>query len=92
MRLLTVEDVGNAMLISLEYDKDGALYAVFPDQPLIQWPDDESFRFFSLVLANKFIGSRLNIELFTKKHFYVITMIFIFIIFYVMSLILQYLF
>ena len=53
-----MEDVGNAMLKSLEYDKDGALYAVFPDQPLIQWPDDESFRFFSVVLANKFIGSR----------------------------------
>ena len=38
--------------------------------PLIEWPDDESARFMSIVMANMMVGSRLNIELFTAKHYY----------------------
>jgi hypothetical protein len=35
----TVEEVGEAMMTSLKMDKNGAVFAIMPDSPLIEFPD-----------------------------------------------------
>ena len=60
--------------------------------PLIEWPDDESARFMSVVMANMMVGSRLNIELFTAKHYYAILLICLFLFFYISTTVLGWLF
>jgi len=92
MRVMTVNEIGDAMKKSLQYDKDGAVYAILPDMPLIEWPDDESARFMSIVMANMMVGSRLNIELFTAKHYYAIVLICLFLFFYISTTVLGWLF
>ena len=38
-RVLTVEDVGNAFEEALIADKNGGVYIVFPDIPIIDYPE-----------------------------------------------------
>ena len=39
IRVLTVEDVGNAFDQALEADDNGGVYVVFPDVPIIKYPE-----------------------------------------------------
>jgi hypothetical protein len=34
-----VEEVGEAMMTSLKIDKNGAVYSIMPDSPLIEYPN-----------------------------------------------------
>ena len=36
-RVLSVEEVGDAFMQSLSLDKNGAVYVIFPDVPLIEF-------------------------------------------------------
>merc|ERR1711997_447481 len=72
MRVLNVHEVGAALMKSLQYDKNGALYVIMPDAPLIEYPINETLEFYGVVMAALKIGAPLNIELFTYKHFMVI--------------------
>ena len=38
-RVLTVKDVGNAFEEALNADKNGGVYIVFPDIPIIEYPE-----------------------------------------------------
>ena len=55
--------------------QDAAVYAILPDCPLIEWPNDERYRFYSIVGANLIFGKLLNIEAFNWKHYYFIMLI-----------------
>ena len=60
--------------------------------PLIEWPDNERSIFMSIVLANKLIGSRLNVELFTGKHYYAILFLVFLLMYYILTFVLSCLF
>ena len=53
--------------------------------PLIEMPDDERGRLTSIILANKLIGSRLNLELFTGKHYYVFLLFASYFMYYILT-------
>ena len=53
--------------------------------PLIEMPDDERGRLTSIILANKLIGSRLNLELFTGKHYYVFLLFGSYLMYYILT-------
>ena len=59
-------------IIKILYLQDGAVYAVFPHCPLIEWPNDERFRFKSIVWSSVYFGNLFQVKLFTWKHFYMI--------------------
>ena len=60
--------------ITFIYLQDGAVYAVFPDCPLIEWPNDEHFRYKSIVWTCVYFGNLFKVKLFTWKHFYAIVL------------------
>ena len=39
IRVLTIEDVGNAFDQALDADENGGIYVVFPDAPIIRYPE-----------------------------------------------------
>jgi hypothetical protein len=38
-RKKTVEEVGQAMMTSMKVDKNGAVFSIMPDSPLIEFPN-----------------------------------------------------
>jgi len=80
-RLLNVHEVGQGLMKSLEYDKDGACYIIFPDCPLIDYPINQTLEFIGIVMIAKRIAGHLGVELFTFKHLLVI-LLFLFIFAY----------
>ena len=80
-RLLNVHEVGHGLIKSLEYDKDGACYVIFPDCPLIDYPVNQTLEFIGIVLLAKRIAGHCGVELFTLKHLLVI-LLFLFIFAY----------
>lgn len=72
MRALTVEEVGEAFIQSIYKDKNAAVYAVLPDMPLIEYPNEQTGFLLAVILTAAKIGSRLGVEVFTPTHFYVI--------------------
>lgn len=77
-RALTVEEVGEAFMQSLHIDKNGAVYAVFPDTPLIEFPDNQSEMTIAVGILAMFVGSRLGLKVFKPVHFYSIAGIVVF--------------
>jgi hypothetical protein len=62
--------------------QDGAVYAIIPDCPLIEYPINQTMEFMAVIGMAKYIAGHFNIELFTYKHFIVILMCIMFFIFY----------
>ncbi|TRY67484.1 hypothetical protein TCAL_09239 [Tigriopus californicus] len=60
-RVLTVEEVGKSLLTALEKDKDGACYLIFPDVPLIDFPNCNE-NLFALSVAAGWILKKAGYE------------------------------
>ena len=45
-RVLTVEEVGDSLIQSLKLDKNGAVYVIFPDVPLIEFTNIRNHFFY----------------------------------------------
>jgi len=82
MRILTVHEVGQGLIKALEYDNDGAVYAIIPDCPLIEYPINQTMEFMTVIGLAKYVAGHFNIELFTYKHFIAILVCIMFLIFY----------
>lgn len=68
VRVLTVEEVGDSFVKALEHDKTGAIYVVFPDCPLIEFPTvqhDVWFR--AVLLLSAVVAKRLGVDLVTPR-------------------------
>lgn len=50
-RVLTAQEVGQAMITALDKDKDGACYLIYPDVPLIDFPNCNENLFACSVVA-----------------------------------------
>ena len=59
----TVQEVGEAMMTSLKVDKNGACYAVMPDSPLIEFPNELNGFMFAVVGAARFVRNLVLIHL-----------------------------
>ena len=55
-RVLTIKDVGNAFDESLEADDNGGVYVVFPDTPLIKYPELNEVFMIPLIAYAKFVS------------------------------------
>ena len=55
-RVLTIKDVGDAFEESLDADKNGAAYVVFPDVPIIDYPELNSLFIFPIIACAKIIS------------------------------------
>lgn len=91
-RVLTVNEVGEALMESLKQDKNGAVYVVMSDMPLIEYPHDAIIRFYSIAMMAKLIGSRLGLDILRPKHIYIIYMCFFFALFHLINFLFRLLF
>ena len=80
-RVLTVGEVGDAMLKTLELDKNGAVYVIFPDVPLIEYTNVRNNAFYAHVAVAKIAG-RLGKDLLTPNMFYAITFVMLWFVFW----------
>ena len=55
-RVLTVKDVGNAFEEVLDVDKNGGVFIVFPDAPLIGFPELNQIFILSLMIYSKLVA------------------------------------
>ena len=56
------------MMMLVNFFKDGTLYAIMPDAPLIEYPANKTLEFAIIARLAMKVGASLNIELFTIKH------------------------
>ena len=54
-RVLTVKDVGNAFEEALIADKNGGVYVVFPDTPIIDYPELNANFILPVIAFAKFV-------------------------------------
>ena len=87
-----VNEVGHGLVKSLEYDKDGACYIIFPDCPLIDYPINQTLEFIGIVLIAKRIASHFGVELFTYKHLLGILLIMLILAYHVFLFLLSFVF
>ena len=83
-RILTREEVGDAFMQSLQLDKNGAVYAIFPDVPLIEYPSIRN-PFFYFVVAMAKVAARFNIQNFTPATFYAFAFVLLWLVFTVFN-------
>ena len=76
----------------LIFFQDGAVYAIIPDCPLIEYPINQTMEFMAVIYSAKYIAGYFNIELFTYKHFLAITLGMMFFVYYVFSNLLSWMF
>lgn len=88
-RILTVEEVGEAMMTSLKIDKNGAVYSIMPDSPLIEYPNYKTNYGYLVITMAKYIGGSLGLEHFGPIHFYSIFTLMVFFAYFVLSSILS---
>ncbi|XP_040582081.1 15-hydroxyprostaglandin dehydrogenase [NAD(+)] [Lepeophtheirus salmonis] len=50
-KVLTVEEVGKAFLLSLEIDQNGACYTLYPGSPIIEFPSTNAFAYNLMFMA-----------------------------------------
>ena len=55
-RILTVEDVGDAFEQVIEADDNGGVYIVFPDVPLVKFPEINSLFIIPVIAYSKLIA------------------------------------
>lgn len=91
-RALTVEEVGEAFVQSMVKDKNGAVYAVFPDTPLIEFPDNQSEFTIAVGVTAMLIGSRLGLDVYKPIHFYTIAGIIVFLLIAVINFLISFIF
>ena len=80
-RILTVGEVGHAMMRSLELDKNGAVYVMFPEVPLIEYTNIRNNAFFLHVAVAKIAGT-LGQDVLTPTGFYIVTFFLLWIAFW----------
>ena len=56
MRVLTVEDVGNAFEQALEADDNGGVFMVFPNIPVVKFPEMNQLFIFPLIAYAKLVS------------------------------------
>jgi hypothetical protein len=81
-KVLCQEKLNNS---NLQTFQTGAVYAIIPDAPLIEIPDDKRLQFYGIVLFAREIGTRLNLNLFNTKHFYAIFLVLLYLAYYFFS-------
>ena len=64
-RRLTLQEVGNALMHSLQKDIDGACYFIYPDLPIIEVPDKSVIQMHILIIVGK-IATALGIKYLSK--------------------------
>ena len=82
-RMLTKEEVGEAMVHSLRRDVDGSVYLVFPDLPLIEVPDTGPPFLAALVAVGK-VAIALGKHSLSEREVKVILFVLLYIGFYVL--------
>ena len=55
-RVLTVEDVGDAFEQSLDADQNGGVFVVFPDVPIIRYPELNQIFIFPMIAYAKILS------------------------------------
>ncbi len=66
-RVLTVSEVGSALMTALRRDSNGACYGIFPDAPLMDIPEPNQATFGAFVVAAK---ARMGEHSFLSKMLY----------------------
>jgi len=67
-KLLTLDEIGNSFDMSLELDKNGACYAVFPDCPPFPMPNISMALLGVMICFGKFLGAPMGLKTFDWKH------------------------
>ena len=65
---MTVSEVGDALMVSLKRDVNGACYGVFPSCPLMDLPNGNVALFYAYGILGRTIGNRLNLEVIGPIH------------------------
>ena len=68
-RCLTVAEVGDAFVEALKLDKSGACYTVFPDCPMVDYPNPNFQILFSMLIFGRKILQPLGIKSFGMREF-----------------------
>ena len=76
-RVLTVEEVGHAMEMSLKNDENGACWVVFPDCPPFVMPDVNLNLCKAMIGFGQKIAGPMSLETFNGKHFFAFVFIFL---------------
>ena len=82
-RMLTKEEVGEAMVHSLRRDVDGSVYLVFPDLPLIEVPDSGPPLVTALYAVGR-VATSLGKDSLSKREVKVILFVLLYVGFYVL--------
>ena len=90
-RILTKQEVGEAMIQSLRRDKTGAVYVIFPDCALIEYPQFHNASFAVTVLIAK-LATRLGLEVMSPWQFLALALVVLFGIFYILQMLLCFVF
>ncbi len=77
---------------SMVKDKNGAVFAIFPDMPLIEFPDNQSEVTLAIGAMAMLIGSRLGIDVFKPVHFYTISGIIVFLLIAIVNFLISFIF
>ena len=72
-RRLTLQEVGKALMHSLQKDIDGACYFIYPDSPIIEVPDKSVIQRHVLFIVGK-VGAAIGMKYLSKKSVHVILM------------------
>ena len=84
-RVLTIKDVGDAFDESLAADRNGAAYVVFPDVPIIDYPELNSLFIFPIIGFAKIVSicfptwNRIN-----GIYFIPLLLMIVFLVFYIL--------
>ena len=57
-----MSDVGNALMLALRKDVNGACYGVFPDCPVMDLPNGNTPIFYGYAFLGQTLGKRLGLE------------------------------
>lgn len=63
-----MQDVGNAFVVALKRDVNGACYGVFPDCPLMDFPNSNTPLFYAYALLGQKLFQRMGLEVIGPIH------------------------
>ena len=67
--------MGNALMVALKRDLNGACYGVFPDCPLMDIPNSNTAIFFAYAVLGQYVGQKFGLEVITPFHLTVVAIL-----------------
>ena len=82
-RRLTLQEVGNALMHSLQKDIDGACYFIYPDLPIIEVPHKNEIQMHILFIVGK-VATAIGMKYLSKKSVHIILLFFMYLGFFLL--------